>query len=230
VGLTAIALVMWRTLIRSGTSDPTVRRNVSRGVVAWFAVVAVLAGVGAFAVARLGTLFIGTAVLLPVVVGSVLAARRASLRAAVLGIPIATLVALHVGRALGAFFIVLHSDGRLPPTFAHTAGWGDIAVAILAVPVAWAAHRRAPGWAAMVLAWNTFGLVDLASAVILGVGSADSPLRFIWESPATGTIASLPWTMIPGFLVPTYVLVHLAIFAQLRSRWSAPAVVRPARV
>ncbi len=100
---------------------------------------------------------------------------------------------------------------------------------LLAIPVAWAAHRRTPGWPVLALAWNVFGFVDLITAVTLGIGSADSPLRFIWEVSATDTVTSLPWALIPGFLVPTYLLTHLAIFAQLRRSWLTSGATGPGR-
>jgi hypothetical protein len=100
-----------------------------------------------------------------------------------------------------------------------TAGWGDIAIAAAALPVAWAIHRQVSGWAAWTFAWNLLGFADLLTAVTLGVGSApNSPVRFIFESPNSGAIASLPGVLIPGVLVPLYLLSHLAIFAQLRRR------------
>jgi hypothetical protein len=61
------------------------------------------------------------------------------------------------------------------------------------------------------------GVADLLIAVTLGVGSAaDSPFRFIYEPVESGgTMAALPWTLIPAFLVPLYLLIHIAIFARL---------------
>jgi hypothetical protein len=77
----------------------------------------------------------------------------------------------------------------------------------------------------LTLAWNLFGFVDLLTAVTLGVGSAsDSPARFIFESPSSDAVGFLPWLLIPGLLVPMYLLTHLMIFAQLaeeRSRVSS---------
>jgi hypothetical protein len=61
-------------------------------------------------------------------------------------------VAVNVGRVLGAFFVVLLAEGRLPRTFATSAGWGDIAVVVLAVPMAFAVHRRTAGWGTQTLA------------------------------------------------------------------------------
>jgi hypothetical protein len=40
--------------------------------------------------------------------------------------PLAVLVAIHAGRVLGVFFLLLLAAGRLPPTFAMVAGWGDL--------------------------------------------------------------------------------------------------------
>jgi hypothetical protein len=111
--------------------------------------------------------------------------------------------------------LLLFADGRLPATFANVAGWGDIGVGVLAVPLAIAIHRRVGAWRPLTLAWNVLGFVDLLTAVTLGVGSAaDSPLRFIFESPDSGAIGSLPWTLIPAVLVPLYLLTHIAIFAR----------------
>ncbi len=80
-------------------------------------------------------------------------------------------------------------------------------------------RRRAPYWRSATLLWNAIGFIDLVAAVTLGVGSApDSPLRFIFEESVPGTMATLPWLLIPGFLVPVYLLTHLAVFAQIAAR------------
>jgi hypothetical protein len=156
------------------------------------------------------------AVVAPILVGLTAFARSRSIRAFAFGIPLAVLIGVHVGRFVGGFFVALHAAGRLPPTFALTAGWGDIFVAATAAPLAWLIHRRAAGWRSLTWAWNSIAFLDLVTAVSLGVGSApDSPVRFIFEIPDAGAVGSLPWLMIPGFLVPLYLLTHGIIFAQL---------------
>lgn len=227
--LPVIAFIAWRILIRAATTDAETRRRATIAVIAWFGLIAALSGLGVYALPN-GFLGIGASVVVPVIVGIIAAAKVPSLRAAALGIPLATLIALHVGRLLGVFFLMLESDGRLPHTFAHTAGWGDIAVGLLAIPVALAAYRRTAGWPALVLAWNTLAIGDLITAVTLGFGSGETPLRFIHESPSTATITTLPWTLIPGFLVPTYFLTHFAIYAQLKRAWSPVQTANTARV
>jgi hypothetical protein len=49
--------------------------------------------------------------------------------------PLPALVGIHAARVFGVFFVLLFEAGRLPPTFALTAGWGDIAVAVAALPL-----------------------------------------------------------------------------------------------
>lgn len=216
--LTAFAVAAPGILIMtSPVSRPTAWRLAS-GVGAWLVIVTVLAAAGVFSAASpVGTPAIGAAALLPVVAISLSAARLSTMRTLALGIPLAALVAVHVGRVLGVFFVWLHGEGRLPWTFSTYAGSGDIAVALLAAPVAWAVHRRVSGWRRLLLAWNSIGLLDLVGALALGVGSsAASPLRFIYENPDSSAMGTLPWLLVPGFLVPIYILTHLAIFARLR--------------
>jgi hypothetical protein len=215
-------------LVTSAPLTPSARLKSALLAIIWFAVVSALGALGIFAARGSGTIAIGTAILGPIVLSLVAAARSSSFRQVIFETPMPVLVAIHAGRLLGIFFLLLLSAGRLTPTFATAAGWGDIAVAAAALPVGWAIARRARGWYALALLWNVIGFIDLVTAVTLGVGSAPgSPLRFIFESPETATIASLPWLLIPGVLVPFYLLTHIAVFAQLvfgdvRQRRDAP--------
>ena len=212
--LGAFAVITPGALILSSPLDRRTRIQLLALSAFWLVLVAGLAAAGVFT--SLGVPAIGVAVVAPVVIGFVSAGRDTVARRLALGIPLATFVLVNVGRLLGAFFLALHEQGRLPTTFALSAGWGDIAVALLAIPVAWLAHRRAPGWQTATLAWNAVGFLDLTAAVSLGVGSTPgSPIRFIYEDAVPGTMATLPWAVIPGFLVPLYLLTHLAVFARL---------------
>ena len=77
-------------------------------------------------------------------------------------------------------------------------------------------HRRIAGWWTAALSGTLWASSTWCGAVTLGVGSAPgSPFRFIHEHPGSGAIGTLPWVLIPGFLVPIYLLTHLAVFARL---------------
>jgi hypothetical protein len=131
---------------------------------------------------------------------------------------------MHVGRILGVGFLVLHAQGRLAAPFAPVAGWGDIFIALMALPLAWLlASRVSTAIRRLALAWNTLGFIDLLVAVGLGVTSApDSPLQVFTRPPGTALMTELPMLLVPLFLVPLYLLSHLAIFARLLRR-SAPS-------
>ncbi|HEX8149881.1 MAG TPA: hypothetical protein VF591_22055 [Pyrinomonadaceae bacterium] len=216
ITLTALALVVPATLILTSPVSRAARRGFAAAFGLWLAAAAGLAALGFFSSGRGGTPAIGAAVLVPVLLASLLAAWSPVVRAFASGVPLVPLVASNVGRLLGAFFLFLYGDGFLPPTFALTAGWGDVFVGTTAALVAWAAYRRAGGWRALTLVWNAVGFLDLLAAVALGVGSAqNSPVRFIHETPNTAVMSTLPWFLIPGFLVPLYLLTHLMVFARL---------------
>lgn len=215
--LPAVSVAVMVRLIYSGAAATGLRRCLLGLGGAWFALLAGVAATGFFGVqGGGGTPAIGAAVALPLVAGIVAYFRLPAFRGWVMGIPLPWLIAINAGRVLGAFFLLLLAAGRLPPTFAQAAGWGDVFVGLTALPLVWAVARRLAGRRMLLFSWNTVGLLDLLLAVALGVGSAPgSPVRFMFETPDTGLMSTLPWFLIPGFLVPLYMLVHLAIFARL---------------
>lgn len=180
----------------------------------WFATLVAAAAAGLFAE---NPALVGIAAAIPLVVAAAALSAFPALRAGLGAIPLPVLVAVHVFRLLGIYFVVLYAAGRLPAPFAPTAGWGDIAVAATAPFVAWTAWRRAAGWRPLVVAWNTVGLVDLLAAVGLGITSApDTPFRLFFGAPDSGLMGTLPWVLIPTFLVPTFIVTHVATFLRLR--------------
>lgn len=223
VTLTAIAMLCVGVLLRSASGDRAWRGWLAGISAAWFVAIALLSSVGLFSRnGQLGVIALGGSVALPIVVGLLVLSRSARAHFFARSIPLTILVGVHVGRLLGGFFLALYQAGRLPPTFALTAGRGDILIALTALPVAWAIHRGVSGWRWLALGWNTFATLDLVSALALGIGSAaNSPVRFIFETPDSGLVGMFPWALIPGFLVPMYLFTHIAIFVRLAARASA---------
>jgi hypothetical protein len=105
-------------------------------------------------------------------------------RAALTDIPVPLVIGLNAARiAPGAFMVLLAVQGRLSGPFPQFAGWGDIIVGVLAIPVMFAAARNLSGNRGAVLAWNALGMLDLISAAALGVISApESPLQIFGGS------------------------------------------------
>lgn len=121
------------------------------------------------------------------------------------------LVALHLVRFVGAWFIVLYRRGELPFAFAVPGGWGDIVAAASAAGLLVGAFpvRTRPRRAAL-LAWNAFGLLDILFVV------SSAARIFLAEPTLLEPLARLPLSLLPTYLVPLIVLSHLRIFGWLR--------------
>jgi hypothetical protein len=157
----------------------------------------------------------------PFVVAPLLAAALASLspaaRRAMLSLSLPLMVGLNIGRLFAVLFLLLAVDGRLSGPFPYFAGLGDIITGLAALQVVRLAQE--PGrYAAVIHAWNAFGMADLVLAIALGVTSAaNSPLQ-IFAAPGSQAMQHLPWSFVPTVLVPIWMILHAIVFARLRAR------------
>lgn len=134
----------------------------------------------------------------------------------VLGLDLHLLVAMQSWRVLGGVFLVLMVYGILPGSFAWPAGLGDVAIGI-AAPFVLLTMLRDPGFIRRkrFLVWNLLGLLDFVVAI--GAGTLSSGMF----QGLSGTVTAAPmnaWplSMIPGFLVPIFAMIHLAAIFQAR--------------
>jgi hypothetical protein len=146
-----------------------------------------------------------------VLAGLVAWALSGRVRAWVRAVPLVALVAIHLVRFVGAWFIVLYRRGELPFAFAVPGGWGDIlagasAVALLlgAIPARTAARRR------VVLAWNVFGLLDIVFVV------STAARLYLADPQQLAPLSRLPLSLLPTYFVPLVILTHLRIFGWLK--------------
>jgi hypothetical protein len=150
------------------------------------------------------------------IVGFVAAYRlSAGLRAFARQIDLALLVGSHLWRFVGLAFVGAWLAGALPAGFAIPEGLGDIVAAAGALALVPMLRRGAAprGW---LLAWNTWGLVDLVSAITMGVLYSAGPLGLL----ASGTVTTrwmvtFPVSLIPTFFVPLFLLLHALTFARI---------------
>jgi hypothetical protein len=132
-----------------------------------------------------------------------------SFRSWLVGLRLRQIVAFHVTRFIGVYFLVLYARGELPFLFAVPGGWGDIAVAtgalllVLLVPQL-EAHPR---W---LLLWNLVGLAD-----ILFVVTTASRLALA-DPESMSALLRLPLSLLPTFLVPLIIASHVLIFWRLK--------------
>jgi hypothetical protein len=193
------------------------RALVAAALAGWFSLVLTAGATGAFTYPGIGTAGTGLAVVIPVIVLSLLVLGTARGRELVRRASLPALIGVHSVRVLGLSFVLLYAAKRLPAPFAPVAGWGDIAVGLLAIPLALLARGRGETPKGLILLWNVLGLADLIAAVALGATSAPGPLQIFHGPPSSGIMATLPWILIPCFLVPALAFLHLGTFYRLRT-------------
>jgi len=207
--LTASSTVVVATFVALFGSSLTSRITIGAGMALWF-----IAVLGLGAPGNIGTPLLGAAVLIPIAVLSVIGFGSSVGRGRLQSAPLPALIALNVTRLLGVLFVLLYAAKRLPAPFAPVAGWGDIAAGAAALPIAFLVARQPDTARRAVLFWNSFGLADLVTAVTLGALSAPGPSRVFFDDPGSALMSSVPWILIPCFLVPSLSFVHLVIFYQ----------------
>lgn len=187
---------------------------------AWAACIVVFGAAGLFSdpKIRFGTFFF------PLVVSAAVILAFPSVRRALLAIPMPLLIGVNLTRVFGWLFLALAFAGRLSGPFPISAGWGDIITGAFAIPVAYLAARTIiTGKTLVAIAvWNTFGILDLVNALVLGLITTNGlPLQLLHVGVGAAGMGTLPWIFVPAFLVPFYLVAHAIVFAQLRMRASA---------
>jgi len=219
IGLTACASLVIGFLAYAMAETPRGRLTVAGVLIAWFALVVTIGASAALDPVRgFGVPALGLTVGLPVAALVSAFFAFGPIRAALLATPLPALVAVNTVRILGVIFVALYAAGRLPAPFAPSAGWGDIIAGVAAAPLAWSIARFGARVRMLALLWNVFGAADLLNAVALGALSAPGPLQAFAGPPTSAIMTSLPWLIIPGFLVPILFFIHVIIFYRLLAK------------
>ena len=196
-------------------------------LVGWFFVALLSSWLGFYqgAPGRIPTIEFG--LLVPIIAGLLFYWRSPRARRIVSGASQGLLVGIQIYRIEGLIFLLLLAAGRMPRVFAFPAGVGDVAVGLLAPVVAWSFTRGLRGSKGVLLAWNLLGLADLAVALTTGFLSSPSPAQMLAFDQPNTLITAFPIVMIPVFLVPLAILLHLASLEKLRRDLEQPYPVLP---
>jgi hypothetical protein len=133
-------------------------------------------------------------------------ALRRDYRERVISMGVRALIALHLTRFVGIYFLWLYNQGLLPRNFAVPAGWGDIVVALLAVVVLVAFRPQTPSGRTAILIWNVIGLTDILMVLARGAEMARTDPLF------QAGFTALPLSLLPTFIVPLIIVTHIVIF------------------
>ncbi|HEY3897426.1 MAG TPA: hypothetical protein VGM54_02370 [Chthoniobacter sp.] len=162
---------------------------------------------------------LGLSVGIPIVVAVATYSLSGSFRAFAGSLDLRALVAVNVFRIVGVDFLICYAQGRLPAGFAFPAGFGDILTGLAAIPLILTMSRTSSSASARkwFVAWNLFGLSDLIIAVASGILHTGSKLGLLTgDGPTTLLMGQFPRALIPTFLVPLYMLLHLLALARRR--------------
>jgi hypothetical protein len=127
------------------------------------------------------------------------------------GIPLWLITIAHVWRFVGLGFVIGAMMHKLPPQFGYPEGLGDIVAAFFCVPLAQAIRKntRSSGLRAAFVAWNVYGLIDLLSAIFIGILYSPSSFGILRTDISTELMTTFPVNLIPTFFVPLFILFHL---------------------
>ena len=159
---------------------------------------------------------LGLAVLTPIVVFLAWFALSPGLRQFTLSLNPRILTMVQSWRVIGFVFLVLATYGILPRTFALPAGWGDIAIgataSFVALKLASPNHQRHFHHLA-----NPRHCRGLVMAATLGM------LTKVIDPHAipSDAMTVLPLSLIPTFLVPLLLILHVICIVQA-TRWPSP--------
>jgi hypothetical protein len=136
------------------------------------------------------------------------------------------IIRLNVWRVVGAVFLLLMQQGQMPALWAWPAGVGDILIGLAAFPVA----RRldAPGGVHRAVVFNLLGLADLVVAIGLGMMTSLGPTNVFHTTPSSQMATHYPLALVPTFLVPLAIMLHVLSLWQLHRSSSRQAALAPA--
>ena len=123
------------------------------------------------------------------------------------------IVEIHLIRLIaGAGFLYAGSKGKFPTQFATMAGWGDIAVALLALLLILlvAPHRSFAPWAYGI--WNTLGLLDILHVVF------DASRNAMADRYSMAEMLRPPFVLLPLFVVPILIASHIWLYERIIHR------------
>jgi hypothetical protein len=119
------------------------------------------------------------------------------------------LVAFHLTRFVGFYFLWLSSLGVLARNFAVPAGWGDVIIAAWAIALLLVRNWKSSEMRLALLVWNVFGLFDILMVVALAARLAAA------DPGVQNGFASLPLSLLPTFIVPLVIASHVLVFVWL---------------
>jgi hypothetical protein len=167
---------------------------------------------------------VGLFLLIPVVVFTLAYVFSTRVQHAIDRIPLWLITIAHVWRFVGIGFVIGAVMRVLPSQFGFPEGLGDVVAALLCLPLAFAIRRgrRSTGLRRAFIAWNVYGLIDLLSAISLGILYSPSSFGVLRTDLSTEVMTAFPVNLIPTFFLPLFILLHMLSLKRSRELARAP--------
>ena len=193
----------------------TVRRLVVLAIVIWFVAAAIAGALGVVNEPGRTPRVLLSFFVLPILGFVAAYSASPSFRTFTETIPLALLVGSHLWRFVGVGFVIAWLAGALPAGFGIPEGLGDI-IAALGALVLLPKVRKGTASRGWLFAWNTFGLIDLLSAITVGLLYSQSKLGVLsTATSSTVLMVTFPVSIIPTFFVPLFLLIHALTFKRI---------------
>ena len=220
IGTIAAVIVGLNQGLKRASWQAVERRSIVRMMavvlVGWFALALTLAILGVYDANSDQLPNIEFGIITPILIAGLFIWRSSTISRLIDAIPRHWVIAVQLYRAEGVTFLILYASKLLPGLFALPAGAGDMAIGLTGLIIGINAARRGQLLPRTVLRWNLFGIADLIIALATGLLTSPSPLqRFAFDHP-NQLISTFPLILIPTFLVPLAILLHIISLAQLR--------------
>lgn len=179
-----------------------------QAILLWFLGALTAGWFGLFVQSDAPPTYLGAFIILPIAAFTALYLSNKEFRVFANSIDLSLIVGAHLWRYVGMGFLIAFLFGRLPAQFAIPEGLGDIIAAVFAYPLALAlrSNKAVRGY---FIAWNIFGLVDLVSAVTVGVLYSEGPFGILRTGVSTALMTTFPVNLIPAFFVPLFIMLHV---------------------
>jgi len=204
-----------QTTTLPGTSPgPMVGNAIKAALAVWFAAVLILGASGVYQGSPgQPPLPVFASAVAPLLVFAAAQRLLPGFREFLLALDLRLIVGIQAWRWAGLGFVALYANHVLPGLFAWPAGLGDMAIGFVA-PWWIVALSKDPDAAASsrFKLWNALGILDFvvafATATICAMTIAnDTP-------PTIAPMGQLPLVLIPAFMVPLFVMLHVVALMQ----------------
>lgn len=107
---------------------------------------------------------------------------------------------------------------KLPVQMTFEGNNFDVFSGLLALPVGYMLWKRKRLSVAVAIAFNVIGILLLLNILVIAMLSMPTVLRYFMNEPSSGIVASFPFILLPGVLVPLAYSFHIFSLRQLLTK------------